>query len=89
MLTMKKPHMLFVAPAGVGKTHLALDLFKKEYLNHFDFIVVICPTLKHSKTYKSRNWFWTDPEVNPIELGNWLQDWIERVGNLLAGSKTD
>ena len=43
---MKEPHTaLFVAPAGVGKTHLALSLLETEYGNHFDFIVIICPTL--------------------------------------------
>ena len=41
---MKEPHTaLFVAPAGVGKTHLALSLLENEYRNHFDFIVIICP----------------------------------------------
>ena len=44
---------LSVAPTGVEKTHLALDLPEKEYLNHFDFIVIICTTLKHNETYKS------------------------------------
>ena len=43
---MKEPHTaLFVAPTGVGKTHLALSLPETEYRNHFDFIVIICPTL--------------------------------------------
>ena len=42
---MKEPHTaLFVAPTGVGKTHLALDLLEGEYKNHFDFIIIICPT---------------------------------------------
>ena len=51
---MKEPHTaLFVAPMGVGKTHLALDLLKKEYKNHFDFIITICHTLKHNSTYRS------------------------------------
>ena len=37
---MKEPHTaLFVAPTGVGKTHLALSLLETEYRNHFDFIV--------------------------------------------------
>ena len=53
---MKEPHtaLMFVAPTGVGKTHLALDLLKKEYINHFNFIIIICPTLKHNETYRSR-----------------------------------
>ena len=79
---------LFVAPAGVGKTHLALDLLESEYFNHFDFIIIICPTLKHNKMYKSRGWVWTDPEVIPIELGNNVYYLIEKISNLLAGSKT-
>ena len=43
---MKEPHTaLFVALTGVGKTHLALNLLENEYRNHFDFIIIICPTL--------------------------------------------
>ena len=51
---MKELHTaLFVAPTGVGKTHLALSLLETEYRNHFDFIVIICPTLRFNSTYKS------------------------------------
>ena len=32
--------VLFVAPTGIGKTHLAMDLLEREYLKHFDFIVM-------------------------------------------------
>ena len=86
---MKEPHTaLFIAPTGVGKTHLALDLLEKQYINHFDFIIIICPTLKHSETYRSREWFWTDPHIISIEPGNHLFDWIEKMSNLLAESKT-
>ena len=90
MLMMKEPHTaLFVAPTGVGKTHLALDLLEKEYKNYFDFLIIItCSTLKHNETYRSRKWVWTDPEVIMIEPGNSLYGWIEKIGNLLAGSKT-
>ena len=86
---MKGPHTaLFVAPTGVGKTHLALDLIKKEYKSHFNFIIIICPTLKHSDTYIRRKWVWTDPEIILIVPGNSLYGWIKKIGNLLAGSKT-
>ena len=85
---MLEPHTaLFVAPTEVGKTHLALDLLEREYKNHFDFIIIICLMLKHNKTYKSRKWVWTDPEVILTEPGNSLYGWIEKIGNLLAGSK--
>ena len=70
---MKEPHTaLFVAPTGVGKTHLALSLLENEYRDHFDFIVIICPTLAHNETYKCRGWVWNDPEVIHIEPGNQL-----------------
>ena len=54
---MKESHAaLFVAPTGVGKIHLALNLPENEYRNHFDFIVIICPTIAHNETYKSQGW---------------------------------
>ena len=56
--------------------------------NHFDFIAIICPTLAHNETYKGRGWVWNDPDVIPIEPGNNLYYWIEKISNLLAGSVT-
>ena len=85
---MKEPHTaLFVAPTGVGKTHLALSLLETEYRYHFDFIVIICPTLRYNSTYKNRSWIWNDPDVIPIEPGNQLYYLIEKISNLLAGDK--
>ena len=86
---MKEPHTaLFVAPTGVGKTHLALSLLETEYWNHFDFIVIICLTLRYNSTYKSRSWVCNDPDVIPIEPGNQLYYLIKKISNLLAGDKT-
>ena len=86
---MKEPHTaLFVAPTGVGKTHLVLSLLETEYRNHFNFIVIICPTLSYNSTYKNRSWDWNDPDIIPIEPGNQLYYLIEKISNLLAGDKT-
>ena len=86
---MKKPYTaLFVAPTGVGKTHLALSLLETEYRNHFDFIVIICTTLRYNSTYKNRSWVWNDPDVIPIESRNNLYYLIEKISNLLTGDKT-
>ena len=79
---------LFIAPTGVGKRHLALSLLENEYRNHFDFIVIICPTLAHKETYKSRGWVWNDPDAIPIEPDNNLYHLIEKISNLLTGSAT-
>ena len=72
----------------VGKTHLALSLLENEYRNHFNVIVIICPTLRYNSTYKSRDWVWNDSEVIPKEPGNQLYYLIEKISNLLAGSTT-
>ena len=83
---MKELHTaLFVAPTGVGKTHLALSLLEDEYRNHFNFMVIICPTLRYNSTFKSRSWVWN---VIPIEPGNQLYYLIKKISNLLAGDKT-
>ena len=79
---------MFVAPNGVGKTHLALSLLESEYRHHFDFIVIICPTLAHNEMYKSQGWVWNDPEVIHIEPGNQLYYWIENISKLLTEDKT-
>ena len=88
-MLMKEPHTaLSVASTGVGKTHLALSLLETEYRNHFNFMVIICPTLRYNSTYKSRGWVWNDPDVILIEPGNNLYYLIEKISNLLAGDKT-
>ena len=86
---MKEPHTaLFIAPTGVRKTHLALSLLENEYINHFNFIVIICPTLEHNEMYKSRGWVWNDPEVILEEPGNQLYYLNKKHSNLLTGSAT-
>ena len=86
---MKEPHTaLFVAPTGVRKTHLVLSLLENEYGNHFNFIVIICPTLRYNSTYKSQGWVWNDPDVIPIEPRNILYYLIEKISNLLARTVT-
>ena len=86
---MKELHTaMFVAPTGVGKMQLALSLLENEYRNHFDFIVIICPTLRYNSTYKSRGWVWNDPELILEEPGNQLYYLIKKYSNSLVGSKT-
>ena len=60
----KKPHTaIFTGQTGCGKTHLVLELIEKEYKKHFDFIVIICLTLRDNATYLSRKWIKTDDNV--------------------------
>ena len=76
---------MLVSLTWVGKTHPALDSLKREYLNHFEFIIILFPTLKHNEMYRQWKWLWTVPYVIPIESGNCLYDWIKKLG---AGHKT-
>ena len=75
---------------GRRRTHLALDLLKREgeYVNHFNFIVILCTTLRYNEMYHQRKWVWTDPDIIPIEPCNCLYDLIKKLGKILAGSKT-
>ena len=70
----------------------SLGLLEREYLDHFDFVIILCSTLRHKKMYHQQKWFWTDPYIILIRLGgspgNHLYDWIEKLGGLLAGHST-
>ena len=62
--SLKEPHtVIFTGQTGCGKTHLVLDLIEKEYKKHFDYIVIICPTLQVNKTYHVRGWIKSDDKV--------------------------
>ena len=54
----KFPHSaMFVGATNVGETEYLLRILKAEYKNHFEFIIIMCPTvLDNNKTYLSRKW---------------------------------
>ena len=70
------------------ETHSALDLPEREYLSHINFIIIFCTALQCNETYHQQKWFWTDRCIITIEPDNCLYVWIEKIGNLLVGSKT-
>ena len=85
----KKPHTaIFIGQTGSGKNHLVLKLIEKEDNNHFDYIVIICPTLRWNKTYHSKDWIKNDDKVWLIESKYRLYQWIEKLSQLLAHSET-
>ena len=64
----KDPHTtIFPVPTKYGKIHLVLNLIEKEYNKHFDYIIIICPTLRYNKTYHSKEWIKNDDKVWLIE----------------------
>ena len=54
---------IFIGQTKCGKTHLVFKLIEKEYNNHFDCIIIICPTLQWNKTYHSRDWIKNDDKA--------------------------
>ena len=100
----KEPHTtIFTGPTGRGKTEFVLHLIEKEYNKHFDYIIIICPTLRWNKTYHSRNWIKYDDKVwltepkdiirvrcNRMKPEKFygLYYWVEGLSRLLAHSET-
>ena len=82
----KKPHTaIFSGPTDCGKTKLVLDLVEKEYKDHFENIIILCPTLRWNKTYLERSWVWKDDYVFCIDLNKGsLIKYIKTLSNLLA-----
>ena len=55
---------MFVGATNVGKTEYLLTSLETEYKNHFEFIVIMCPTiLNNNKTFLSRKWIFDDKNV--------------------------
>ena len=57
----KFPHSaMFVGCTNVGKTEYLLRILDTKYKNHFEFTVILCPTILDNKTYLSRKWILDD-----------------------------
>ena len=68
---------------GCGKTCLLLELIEKEYNKHFDFIVIICPTLQENSTFHLKEWIKTDDNVWLVDPRDNLYQWIKKLSELL------
>ena len=79
---------LFGGPIGFGKSHFVLDLIEKEYNEHFDYNIIICPVFWWNKTYHFECWIKHDYNVWLIEPKDKLYQWIDKFSKLLAGSET-
>ena len=80
---------IFSGQMGCGKTHLMLNLIESEYKGHFEYIIVICPTIKViNNTYLTRSWIRSDTGVFLIEPGDKLFEWIRVLSGLLSGYTT-
>ena len=82
MDNLKEPHTaLFTGQTGCGKTERALRLIETEYINHFELIIIISPTIKYNETYKKRAWILTDERVTLLEPAGKLYEYLEDLVN--------
>ena len=81
----KKPHTsIFIGQTGCGKTRLDLELIENQYNNHFDYIFVICPTLReNNKIYHAKEWTKNDDKVWLVDPKDNLYQWIKKLSELL------
>ena len=64
MNLLKFPHSaMFVGVTACGKTEFLLSLLETVYKNHFEFIVILYPTISDNKTYLSWKWIFDDKNV--------------------------
>ena len=73
---------------GVWKTVFILDLLEGPYREFFQHIVVLCPTVRHNKTYQQCPWIWTDPEVYLLDPGERLHDYLRAFYHVFMGEPT-
>ena len=76
---------IFAGSTGCGKTKLVLDLLQNKYKHHFEFVVIICPTLRWNQTYLERSWLWKDDHVFLVEDCDDIFGVIKFFSGLFAG----
>ena len=79
---------IFTRPTGCAKCDLILDLIEKACSRHFDYIIIICPTLRWNKTYHAKGWIKDDNKVGLIEPKEKPYQWVEKLSQLLPRSET-
>ena len=89
MTYVKVPHTaIFSGPTSCGKTQRVLKLIETEYNQHFENIIILCPTLRWNKTYLERSWIWKDDDVYPVEPKGNLFKLIEKLSLHFSGEET-
>lgn len=73
-------NMIIVGMTNCGKTYYLLDMLEKEFMNRFDYIILICPTLSWNKTYIDWKYI-HDMDVVSI---NCEQDQVDQVLHIVS-----
>ena len=86
----KFPHSdWFIGVTACSKIEFLLQLLETEYKNHFEFIVILYPTILDNKTYLSRKWILDDKNIFILcDVDGKLNEWIQLFKNTLKGHQT-
>ena len=86
----KFPHSaMFVGVTACGKTEFLLRLLETIYNDHFEFIIILCPTILDNKTYLSGKWIFDDKNVFIVcDIKGKLNEWIKLFKSALKGHQT-
>ena len=80
---------MFVGVMACSKTEFLLQLLETIYKSHFEFIVILCPTILDNKTYLSRKWILDDKNIFIVcDVEGKLNEWIKLFKNTLKGHQT-
>ena len=68
-MILKTPHTaIFSGMTECGKTYKCLNMLVSNYKNHFEYIVIICPTISINKTYQSFPQLMNDKKVIKVDI---------------------
>lgn len=86
----KFPHVaMFVGATACGKTEYLLRLLETTYRDNFEYIIILCPTIRYNKTYLSRKWFFDDKNVLIVhDVEGKINQWIRLLTNEFKGHDT-
>ena len=69
---------MIVGLTACCKTEFLLRLLETEYKNHFEFIVILCPTILDNKTYLTSKWIFHDKNAFIVcDMEGKLNEWIK------------
>ena len=81
-------NMIIVGMTNCGKTLYLLNMLENEYKNHFDYIVLVCPTLSWNKTYLDWRYI-NDTDVIPMECEHDNVDkFLHIISEIYEGTNT-
>jgi hypothetical protein len=79
-------NMLISGISECGKTHYVVDLLETQFINKFDYIIIICPTFIYNRTY-NRKFVLSDPCVYVLMITGNLDEILKRLIAVFKDSK--